>query len=114
MKLENVNSSDLAYVAQRNGHKSETGGMIGSKIKQDGNIPSRRHILGSKIFKEQLLEIFGKKNIFFSKNLFLIFFSKKVFFKSHNAKKLKKRPFRLIQRFLQTENFKKMQGGTLW
>ena len=28
---------------------------------QDGNVPSRRHILGSKIFKEQILEIFGKK-----------------------------------------------------
>ena len=79
--------------------------------KQDGNVPSRRHILGSKIFKEQLLEKFGKK--FFSKKLILIFFRKKVFFKSHNAEKLKKRPFRLIQRFLQTENFKKMQGGTL-
>ena len=25
------------------------------KIEQDGNVPSRRHILGSKIFKEQLL-----------------------------------------------------------
>ena len=25
------------------------------KVKQDGNVPSRRHILGSKIFKEQLL-----------------------------------------------------------
>ena len=37
--------------------------------KQDGNVPSRRHILGSKIFKEQLLEKFGKKN-FFSKKKF--------------------------------------------
>ena len=35
-------------------------------IEQDGNVPSRRHILGSKIFKEQLLEKFGKK-IFFKK-----------------------------------------------
>ena len=25
------------------------------KHEQDGNVPSRRHILGSKIFKEQLL-----------------------------------------------------------
>ena len=73
------------------------------KKEQDGNVPSRRHILGSKIFKEQLLEIFGKNSLFF----------KKIFFKSHNAEKLKKRPFRLIQRFLQTENFTKMQGGTL-
>ena len=82
------------------------------KIQQDGNVPSRRHILDSKIFKEQLLEKFG--NFFFSKKKFLIFFRKKVFFRSHNAEKLKKRPFRLIQRFLQTENFKKIQGGTLW
>ena len=81
------------------------------KRKQDGNVPSRRHILGSKIFKEQLFEIFGKK-FFFEKIVFEFFFEK-VFFKSHNAEKLKKRPFRLIQRFLQTENFKKMQGGTL-
>ena len=51
-----------------------------------------------------------KKNFFQKK---LIFFRKKVFFRSHNAEKLKKRPFRLIQRFLQTENFKKIQGGTL-
>ena len=46
-------------------------------IKQDGNVLSRRHILGSKIFKEQLLEIFGK--IFFQ-NFFLNFFSKKSIF----------------------------------
>ena len=32
---------------------------------------------------------------------------------SHNAKKPKKRPFRLIKRFLQTDNFKTIQGGTL-
>ena len=86
-------------------------GKLHSVEKQDGNVPSRRHILNSKIFKEQLLEIFGKN--FFSKKINFQFFSKKVFFKSHNAEKLKKRPFRLIQRFLQTENFKKMQGGTL-
>ena len=30
--------------------------------------------------------------------------------KSHNAENPKKRSFRLLQRFLQTENFKKMQG----
>ena len=74
-------------------------------LKQDGNVPSRRHILGSKIFKEQLLEKFGKKN-FFQKKFFDFFSEKKVFFRSHNAEKLKKRPFRLIQRFLQTENWK--------
>ena len=45
--------------------------------KQDGNVPSRRHILGSKIFKEQLLEKFGK--FFFSKKNF-DFFSKKSIF----------------------------------
>ena len=70
-------------------------------IKQDGNVPSRRHILGSKIFKEQLLEIFGKK----------YFFPKKIFGKKvAQCRKPKKRSFRLIQRFLQTGNFKKMQG----
>ena len=84
--------------------------MSSYEKKQDGNVPSRRHILGSKIFKEQLLEKFGK---FFSKKFFDFFLEKKVFFRSHNAEKLKKRPFRLIQRFLQTENFKKIQGGTL-
>ena len=57
--------------------------------KQDGNVPSRRHILGSKIFKEQLLEKFGKKNFFKKKNF--DFFSKKVFFRSHNAEKLIKK-----------------------
>ena len=40
----------------------------------------------------------------------IIFFQKKYLVKkSHNAEKPKKRSFRLIQRFLQTENFKKMQ-----
>ena len=38
------------------------------KVQQDGNVPSRRHILGSKIFKEQLLEKFGKK-FFFKKKI---------------------------------------------
>ena len=47
----------------------------------------------------------------FKKIIFEIFFRKKVFFKSQNAEKLKKRPFRLIQRFLQTENFKKKCKG---
>ena len=51
------------------------------------------------------------KKIFFKKIIFEIFFRKKLFFKSHNAEKLKKRPFRLIQRFLQTENFKKNARG---
>ena len=49
--------------------------------------------------------IWKKIYIFFQRNYLLK--------KSHNAEKPKKRSFRLIQRFLQTENFKKMQGGTL-
>ena len=41
----------------------------------------------------------------------IIFFPKKYLVKkSHKAEKPKKWSFRLIQRFLQTENFKKMQG----
>ena len=76
------------------------------EFKQDGNVPSRRHILGSKIFKEQLLETFGKI-IFFKKNL-KFFFEKKYFFrKSHNAEKLKRRPFRLIKRFYKPKTSKK-------
>ena len=56
-----------------------------------------------------IVKIWKKK---FQKNYFWNFFSKKkVFFKSQNAEKLKKRPFRLIQRFLQTENFKKNARG---
>ena len=51
---------------------------VNGLIEQDGNVPSRRHILGSKIFKEQLLEKFGKK--FFFKKKILIFFSKKSIF----------------------------------
>ena len=46
-----------------------------------------------------------RKNFFFQKKYLVK--------KSHNAEKPKKRSFRLIQRFLQTENFKKMRGGTL-
>ena len=41
--------------------------LLPGRNQQDGNVPSRRHILGSKIFKEQLLEKFGKK-IFSKKN----------------------------------------------
>ena len=48
---------------------SNTGVKSDGENEQDGNVPSRRHILGSKIFKEQLLEKFGKKN-FFSKKKF--------------------------------------------
>ena len=60
-----------------------------TKKKQDGNVPSRRHILGSKIFKEQLLEKFGKK--IFQKKILIFFRKKKVFFRSHNAEKLIKK-----------------------
>ena len=56
--------------------------------KQDGNVPSRRHILGSKIFKEQLLEIFGN---FFSKKLFLNFFFEKKYFLNRTMPKNSKR-----------------------
>ena len=38
------------------------------------------------------------------------FFSKKSFFKSHNAEKLKKRPFRLIKRFYKPKTSKKCKG----
>ena len=64
-----------------------------------------KNIQGTTIGKIWEKKIFQKK--------IFDFFRKKVFFRSHNAEKLKKRPFRLIQRFLQTENFKKSQGGTL-
>ena len=71
------------------------------KNKQDGNVPSRRHILGSKIFKKQLLEIFGKK----------YFFPKKVF-----GKKSRTMPKNLKRGHLGSFNVfyePKMQGGTL-
>ena len=42
------------------------------------------------------------------------FFKKSIFLKkSHNAEKLKKRPFRLIRRFYKPKISKKLQGGTL-
>ena len=104
-----------------------------TKKKQDGNVPSRRHILGSKIFKEQLFEIFGKK-IFFSKKLFLNFFSKKyflsstmpknskrgysgsfnVFYKPKTSKKCKGVPFDKIRKFSKKSRIvpkKKPKGG---
>ena len=68
--------------------RDEVCGLTKIKRKQDGNVPSRRHILGSKIFKEQLLEKFGKK--FFSK-IFLKFFSKKKYFLSRTMPKNSKR-----------------------
>ena len=44
-----------------------------------------------------------------------IFFSNKVFDKkkSHIAEEPKERPFRLMKRFLETESFKKNQGGAI-
>ena len=52
------------------------------------------------------------EKLFFSKKIFLkIFFRKKYFFrKSHNAEKLKKRPFRLIKRFYKPKTSKKCKG----
>ena len=51
------------------------------------------------------------KNYFFRKKILEIFFSRKVFFrKSHNAEKLKKRPFRLIKRFYKPKTSKKCKG----
>ena len=48
---------------------------------------------------------------FFSKKFFEFFFSKNMFFrKSHNAEKLKKRPFRLIKRFYKPKTSKKCKG----
>ena len=78
---------------------------------QDGNVPSRRHILGSKICKEQLLEKFGKKNIFFQKIIFE-FFSKKVFFKSHNAqRKTQKETIQAHTTFSTNRKFQKNARG---
>ena len=49
---------------------------------------------------------------FFSKKFLKFFFRKKYFFfrKSHNAEKLKKRPFRLIKRFYKPKTSKKCKG----
>ena len=44
-------------------------------------------------------------------NIWKIFFFENFFRKSHNAEKLKKRPFRLIKRFYKPKTSKKMQGG---
>ena len=52
------------------------------------------------------------KNYFFQKKIEL--FSEKVFFrKSHNAEKLKKRPFRLIKRFYKPKTSKNAKGYPL-
>ena len=50
--------------------------------------------------RKQLFEAFEKK----------IYILKSIRLKSHSAEKPKKRSFRPIKRFLQTENFKEMQG----
>ena len=51
------------------------------------------------------------EKLFFSKKNFDFFFEKKYFLKkSHNAEKLKKRPFRLIKRFYKPKTSKKCKG----
>ena len=51
------------------------------------------------------------EKLFSKKILKIFFFRKKVFFrKSHNAEKLKKRPFRLIKRFYKPKTSKKCKG----
>ena len=51
------------------------------------------------------------KKIFFQKKNFEFFFEKSIFFrKSHNAEKLKKKPFRLIKRFYKPKTSKKCKG----
>ena len=51
------------------------------------------------------------EKLFFSKKNWKFFFRKKYFFrKSHNAEKLKKRPFRLIKRFYKPKTSKKCKG----
>ena len=80
------------------------------KKKQDGNVSSRRHILGPKIFKEQLLEIFGKKYFFQKKYLVKNLTMPKnlkrghlgsfnVFYKPETSKKYKGIPFDKIRKF---------------
>ena len=108
-----------------------------SAEKQDGNVPSRRYILGSKIFKKQLLEKFGKKIFFFKKIIFEIFFRKKSIFQVAQCRKTQKEAIQAHSTFstnrklqknargyplINFENFrkkshsaeKKPKGGTLW
>ena len=47
---------------------------------------------------------------FFQKKFLNFFFEKDFFRKSHNAEKLKKRPFRLIKRFYKPKTSKKCKG----
>ena len=106
--------------------------LVKRKNEQDGNVPSRRHILGSKIFKEQLLEKFGKI-FFFKKNFFDFFFEKKyflgrtmpknskrghsgsfnVFYKPKTSKKFKGVPFDKFRKFSRKSRTvpKKIQRG---
>ena len=51
--------------------------------------------------------------IFFQKKIFEFFFEKYFFRKSHNAEKLKKRPFRLIKRFYKPKTSKNARGYPL-
>ena len=80
------------------------------KKKQDGNVPSRRHILGSKIFKEQLLEKFGKKYFFFKKIIFEIFFRKKYFLSRTMPKNSKRGHSGLFNVFYKPKTSKKCKG----
>ena len=82
------NHSVAKFQKKLKGNPLESLKYFRNKTKQDGNVPSRRHILGSKIFKEQLLEKFGK-NFFFKK--ILIFFSKKKYFFGRTMPKNSKR-----------------------
>ena len=80
------------------------------KKKQDGNVPSRRHILGSKIFKEQLLDIFGK-NYFFSKELFLNFFFEKSIFQDAQCRKTQKEAIQAHSTFSTNRKLQKNARG---
>ena len=81
-----------------------------SAEKQDGNVPSRRYILGSKIFKKQLLEKFGKK-YFFSKKLFLKFFSKKSIFEVAQCRKTQKEAIQAHSTFSTNRKLQKNARG---
>ena len=81
--------------------------MFLSRKQQDGNVPSRRHILGSKIFKEQLLEKFGK---FFSKKFLKFFFEKKVFLSRTMPKNSKRGHSGSFNVFYKPKTSKKCKG----
>ena len=88
--------------------ETNTGGTQCNE-KQDGNVPSRRHILGSKIFKEQLLEKFGKK-FFFQKKIFDFFFEKKYFLGRTMPKNSKRGHSGSLNVFYKPKTSKKFKG----